>query len=397
MRIIKQRFFLHSVHSVLTGCFSLFSLTFFYEFSNAQDYETHELIKDAVIYDYDPATKLGDDVFGTIIADFSKPVNGEFRCSHGGPVCMEYADGTIVAFYANTSSHNVDGWSEYAFSKDGGKTWDKYHPFPYSYEAYKRDSMHQVWVEEGLVTEQGTIVLFLTHFENIDNAKRIGNSIMRSYDHGMTWSKPEPFAGDVVGYPAAVAVAGEVNYVLIDRENDDNRNHELYVSNDDGMTWTKRSTLPLQEDAWYGAMCVMEDGGILAGAYVTKDEHHLYYSISKDGGFTWNGQNKAYLDKKVRDPELAYLNGKYYLHGRTGHSGEGRHRFVLYQSGNGRKWNDGVIISGDERKPDGYSHNCIINKYDNDLPAELMILYSIVYEPPRTSEYVFFVKPGNRE
>jgi hypothetical protein len=187
-----------------------------------------------------------------------------------------------------------------------------------------------------------------------------------------------------------VAVAGAENYVLFDSLNGP---HELHVSTDDGQTWSKRSTLPLQKDAWYGALCVMEDGRLLAGAYVSQDENHLYYSISPDGGRTWGDQQKAYLDKKIRDPELARLHGKYYLHGRSGHSGEGSHRFVIYQSDDGVHWKSGVIVSGDKRGPDGYSHNCIINKYDAKAPQELMILYSIVYSPPRTSEYVFFLKP----
>lgn len=374
--------------------FLVIILTFLNGIVIAQDYEIHKKIKDAVIYDYDPATKIGDDIFGTIMADFSKPVNGELRCSHGSPVCMEYANGTIVAFYANTSSHNVDGWSEYALSNDKGKTWDKYHPFPYSYEAYMKDSLHQVWIEEGLVTEKGTGILFLTQFER---DKRTGNSIMRSYDNGVTWSDPEPMADKLIGYPAAVAVVGNVNYVLFDEEMDGEPGyHQLYISTDDGKTWSKRSTLPLQKDAWYGALCVMEDGSLLAGAYVTNDEKHLYYTISNDDGYTWEKQEKAYVDKKIRDPELAYLDGKYYLHGRSGHKGRGKHRFVLYQSENGIHWKKGVIISGDERKVDGYSHNCIINKYNNTTPKEIMVLYSITYNPPRTSEYVFFIKPDQK-
>ena len=88
----------------------------------AQDYERHENLEGAVVYDYDPATTLGDNIFGTIVADFDEPIDGQLRCSHGGPVCMEYANGTLVAFYANTSSHNVDGWSEFAVSTDRGRT-----------------------------------------------------------------------------------------------------------------------------------------------------------------------------------------------------------------------------------------------------------------------------------
>ena len=351
------------------------------------DYEQPAGIEGAVLYDYDPATKLGDDVFGTVVADFSRPLDGRKRCSHGGPVCLEYPDGTLVAFYANTSSHNVDGWTEYALSKDKGRTWDKHHPFPHSLAAYEKNRKRPVWVEEGLVTAEGTVVLILTEF---DGDRRVRNSVMRSKDCGATWSGPEPFADDAVGYPAAAAVAGSVCYVLLDSVRGP---HELYVSVDDGKTWRRRSTLPLQKDAWYGALCVMEDGGLLAGAYVTQDEDHLYYCISRDGGRTWGAQRKAPLDKKIRDPELACLDGKYYLHGRSGHLGSGSHRFVLYQSDDGIHWKSGVIISGDRRFPDGYSHNCILNKYDADKPNELMIQYSIIYEPPRTSEYVFFIRP----
>ena len=344
-------------------------------------------IDGAVIYDHDPSTTLGDDVFGTVIADFS----ASGRCSHAGPVCMEYANGTLVAFYANTSSHNTDGWSEYAFSEDGGRTWDRNHPFPYSHEAYKKDRTHPVVIEEGLVTEKGTAVLILTHFHR---EKRIGNSIMRSHDHGTTWSDPAPVANEVVGYPAAVAVKGTLNYVLFDCSYAD---HELWVSADDGQTWRKQSTPSLQKDAGYGAMCFMKDGRLLAGAYVRSDEHHFYYCISDNDGRTWGKQQKAYLDKKVRDPELAYLDGKYYLHGRSGQHGEGSCRFVIYQSNDGIRWKNGVIVSGDRRHPDGYSHNCIINKYNNDVPNELMIEYSIICSPRRTSEYVFFVKPEHQQ
>ena len=364
--------------------------------ATGQENESHEQLAGAVIYDYDPTTKLGDHVFGTIVADFSEPVDGEYRCSHGGPVCLEYADGTLATFYANTSSHNVDGWSEYALSKDSGKTWDMYHPFPFSLEAYKKDPKRPVWIEEGLVTDKGTAILLLSQ---IEEGVRTQNYIMRSHDHGKSWSDAQPYADKLIGYPAAVATIESTNYVLFDGPTDF---HELHVSTDDGQTWQKRSTLPLQKEAWYGSLCVMEDGRLLAGAYDSidengsVDEHYFYYCISQDNGHTWSEPQKAYLDKKIRDPELAYLDGNYYLHGRSGHSGEGGRRFVLYQSDDGIDWKPGIIISGDEGHPDGYSHNCIINKYDEQTPNELMVLYSITYEPPRTSEYVFFLKSDDR-
>lgn len=76
--------------------------------ANAQNSELekeairYDQIDGASIYDHDPSTKLGDDVFGTIIADLKNDAPG--RCSHGGPVCLEYPNGHILAFYANTAT-----------------------------------------------------------------------------------------------------------------------------------------------------------------------------------------------------------------------------------------------------------------------------------------------------
>ena len=369
----------------------------------SQDYES---IDGALIYDHDPSTKLGDDVFGTLISDLEHDFPG--RNSHGGPVCMEYPNGQIVAFNTNTSDHNNDGWSEYAVSKDGGKSWKMYNKLKYSYEAYKKDPTRPVWVEEGLVTQNGTVVLILTH---VSTSGRKKSGIIRSRDNGSTWTDYASIDGDFVGYPCAVAVAGDTNYVLFDLTS--GGPHVLYVSTDDGRSWSKRSTLPLDGDTWYGAMTIMANGRLLAGAYTEKDEHHFYYCISTDQGQTWSEQERAYVDKMIRDPELAYLSGKYYLHGRSGQVGEGSNRFVLYQSDDGIKWQDGIIVSGDRKHPDGYSHNCIVNQYNDDVPNELMIEYSILYNGAEydeimtwdksargspghqmdTNEYVFFIKP----
>jgi len=85
----------------------------------AAEHPSDRPIDGAVIYDHDPATQLGDDVFGDVICNMEKDAPG--RCSHGGPVCMQYPDGSIVAFHTNASDHNLDGWSEYAVSKDGAR------------------------------------------------------------------------------------------------------------------------------------------------------------------------------------------------------------------------------------------------------------------------------------
>ena len=346
----------------------------------------YERIGTDVIYDYDPSTKVGDNVFGTIICDFANEAPG--RCSHGGPVCLEYPNGDIVAFHTNTSGHNIDGWSEYAVSSDSGRTWDKNNKFKYSYDIYQKDPKSPAWVQEGLVTEKGAVVLFVTHFVDNDAVRKTG--FMRSKDNGVTWSDYE-YVG--LGHANAVTVSGDTSYVQFG--NLYHGSHVLYASTDDGRSWQERSTLSLGKEKWYGGMCVMGDGRLLACAYDHNDEHHLYYCISKDKGYTWGEQKKTYMDMKIRDPELAYLAGTYYLFGRSGHSGPGSHRFVMYQSEDGENWKNGVVISDDTQGPDGYNNNCIINQYQEDVPNELMVEYSICYADSITNEYVFFIKPGD--
>ncbi len=283
------------------------------------------------------------------------------------------------------SGREPDGVTHQVRFCEGGGTYPKGDS-----RCYSPDQKHTVWVEEGLVTEKGTVVLFLTHFEVGGEETRTHLGITRSYDDGATWTDYETLDGKFVGYPCSTAVTGETNYVMIDSSAGP---HVLYVSNDDGRSWSKRSALSLDDDKWYGTMTIMGDGRLLAGAYTEKDEHNFYYCISKNEGHTWGPQKKAYMDKMLRDPELAYLDGKYYLQGRSGQVGEGSRRFVLYQSDDGLKWGSGIIVSGDTAHPDGYSQNCIINKYDDDVPNELMAVYSIIYEGRDTNEYVYFIRP----
>lgn len=352
-----------------------------------------EEIDGSLLYDYNPETKLGNKIFGTIVCDFENDNPG--RNSHGGPVAMEYANSDLIMFHTNTNGHSLEGWSEFALSKDGGKTWKRNNKFKYSYDSYQNNSKRPAWVEQGLVTSKGTVVLFITHFQLPENI-RTNSGFMRSLDHGRTWEEYQPFDGGFVGYPTSVAVKGDTSFVLFDP---DNGPHTLYVSTDDGRSWHKRSTLSLDDLKWYGTMCFMDDGRLIAGAYDSKDEEHFYYCISENSGNIWGEQKRAYVDKKIRDPEIACVEGRYYLHGRSGHSGKEAHQFVLYQSGDGENWGKGTIISSDTRGPDGYSDNCIVNKYKKDVPNELMVGYSIVYEPYKnrnTNEYVFFIKvmPG---
>ena len=145
-----------------------------------------------------------------------------------------------------------------------------YNRFPYSFEAYQRDPSRPAWVEAGLVTQKGTVVLFITHF---GDGTRSMSGFMRSFDQGASWTTYESVNGTHVGYPVATAVDGSTNYIVYDSAG--GGPHVLYVSTDDGRSWQKRSTLSLHDKTWYGALTLMKDGGLLAGAYVSDDEYHF--------------------------------------------------------------------------------------------------------------------------
>ena len=54
-----------------------------------------------------PFDQTQDDIFGDVIADFENHAPG--RCSHGCPVCMEYANGNIVTFYQYERPQSIAG------------------------------------------------------------------------------------------------------------------------------------------------------------------------------------------------------------------------------------------------------------------------------------------------
>ena len=359
----------------------------------AETIHVHQLaakLDKAYMYAYGPYNEVGANTFGTIVSNFEKDFPG--RNSHDGSVPLQYPNGDLVAFNFNVSGHNNDGWSEYAVSKDGGRTWSMYNKFPYSYETYQTYPNRPALVERGLVTPKGTVILFISDFGNKDSGDPtyIGSGLMRSFDNGLTWTDYQRIDGDFVGAAMMTASKGSTLYVLYD-QNGEGSYHVLYVSNDDGASWSKRSTLSLDADAWYGTMCFMTDGRLIAGAYKNETEDIFYYCISNDNGLTWGPQKTTHLDKNIRNPKIACIGGKYYLCGRAGHfPGPYVHQFVMYQSDDGENWRPGVLVNTNVEKTDGYSDITIINKGDG---PELMIAYSIAYQRPITNGYVFFVKP----
>ena len=76
-------------------------------------------------------------------------------------------------------------------------------------------------------------------------------------------------------------------------------------------------------------------------AYNENCEEEMDYAISKDFGKTWCKTGVCYLDKKIRNPQVAILDGQFILHGREAGN---INSFVLYTSEDGINWDEGSRI-----------------------------------------------------
>ena len=80
---------------------------------------------------------------------------------------------------------------------------------------------------------------------------------------------------------------------------------------------------------------------------------------------------KAFMAKKIRNPQMAAFKDGFVLHGRSGNKGEGRNHFVLYTSHDGVHWDAGRYLRMGEAGAGAYSNNLIVH---NPLPRRARTL-----------------------
>lgn len=70
------------------------------------------------------------------------------------------------------------------------------------------------------------------------------------------------------------------------------------------------------------------------------------YVLSADGGRTWSDPKIGHFRKRIRNPQVASLNGCCFMHGRGGSFGDeaGKGRFTLYSSRDGLDWDAGAHL-----------------------------------------------------
>ena len=113
------------------------------------------------------------------------------------------------------------------------------------------------------------------------------------------------------------------------------------------------------------------------------------YVVSDDGGCTWSEPKIAHFRKRIRNGQMASLNGYHFMHGRGVHYGkqEEKGNLVLYSSRDGLAWDDGVYLKVCVAGAGEYSNSIVVNSPKLDDRRRLLIQGSHTYEQSTTNVF----------
>ena len=317
------------------------------------------------------------------------------RSGHVGHAMTEFAPGKIIAFNSNTSAklhsgHSPFGWIEYRISEDYGKSWGKINVLDYSVKEFV-DGIQTIAIEKAVTCEDGSIVAFCLTCEGKLVYEPYGiPRVIRSEDGGKTWSE----AKEMLNYKGRVydAIYHEGSIYVLEFSNDDflgkglEHLYRIIKSDDNGKSFYEHSVVsfPSTESRGYGNMIFTPENTLLVYVYNANDEVNMDCIKSDDLGKTWNNYVKCYVDKKIRNPQIGFLDGQYILHGRAGESEAGTGSFVIYTSLDGINWSQGeILVEG--RPACFYSNNIVIKCADGK--NRMLVQYSENYNDPAPGKW----------
>lgn len=326
----------------------------------------------------------------------------DLRSGHLGHALAEYKKNCIISFYSNCSGtrfqrkpgHNGFGWMEYRRSADGGKTWSEPRVLDYSWNALLNE-VFTVSCEKAVSPKEDTIVVFCLRNTNPEGWEPyLEPTVLRSEDGGESWSEAVQLC-DKCGRVYDALVCDGVIYVLMHACADwlstaDEHRYYIYRSDDMGKSFALHGELPGEVlQCAYGNMVLREDGALICYVYDKEDEFNMRYYISYDMGLTWAENGKSYCAKRIRNPQVARVNGGFILHGRSGEERGLPRDFVLYTGADGIHWDEGVYLCTVPDPACYYSNNLVMEQEDGSQCV--LIQASVSYDCGRVNVSHWFL------
>jgi len=242
--------------------------------------------------------------------------------------------------------HSAFGWIEYRISKDAGKTYSEIYDLPYAKEAFL-EGVNTISVEKAVTCDDGTIVAFCLRNCQTDPVccePWDTPYVVTSCDEGKTWSEPTEMTTYKGRIYDAVYVNGKIYVLLFCNDHfvgeTDEHQYRIFVSEDSGKTFSKHCVVPFDtKGRCYGSL--LFDGKLLhAFAYNINAEDKLDHAVSEDLGKSWKVLPPCFLKEGIRNPQTAFIDGVYIIHGRDASRGG----FVLYTSEDCENFDEGTFI-----------------------------------------------------
>ena len=305
------------------------------------------------------------------------------RSGHMSHAMTEFAPNCFIDFNANNSAcrckgHSQFGTIEYRISRDSGKSYSEVYELPLSRKLLW-DGMYTMSIEKAVTCDDGTIIAFClknTQYSSICCEPWSLPFIIKSEDEGMTWGEPENFTEyrgrvyDAVYHEGIVYALMFCNQDFLGEKPE--HVYRLYTSRDNGKTFEECCVLPFDYfKRAYGSLLFDAKGVLHAYVYNEQDELNLDHAISNDNGKTWTLLEPCYVAKGMRNPQTAFIDGVYILHGRGLDWGG----LVVYTSEDGYIWDEGTVIA-EKRALAYYSNNINLKDEKGNF---LLIQYSAPY------------------
>lgn len=311
------------------------------------------------------------------------------RSGHMTHAMTEYSAGKIIVFNSSCSSvrangHSAYGWVEYRISEDNGKTYSEVQTLPFSKEAFL-DGVFTVSVEKSVICKDGSILAFClrnTMLEPVCCEPWLTPMAVRSIDSGETWEEPfevSQYAGRIYD---ALTIGDRILFLEFKNEHfigtKQEHKYSIFASDDDGKNFYELAELPIDGmGRGYGSILYDNNGVLHAYAYNINNERYMDHAVSTNLGRTWENVEPCYLNRGIRNPQTALIDGVFILHGR----GEKANGFVFYSSTDGCTWSE-AFLAGEKCGGCYYSNNLLLKENEKNV---LLIQYSEIWESSRVN------------